>query len=279
MTRKSRLTLNHQELLSEISKSQSIDLLKALHVLTADGQLNADSRRKLKQIYHLFQLIEPSLKKLVSQQPLATLVDCGAGKSYLGFILYDLFLKHQPEAQLVAIESRLELVAQCKKIAEQSGFDRVQFVADQISTGMTQIDRADMVLALHACDSATDDAIDLGITKQSSYIVVVPCCQAELSRSVDSNKAKTHWMAPLIEHPIQKREFCSHLTNVLRCLRLEAHGYSVTVTELVGWEHSLKNEMIIATKKGEPLPDKVSRYQTYLNSLPLIDTCRERWLK
>ena len=244
----------------EIRAGQSIDLLKALHILTRDGQLNQDSRRKLKQVYHLYQFIEKLLQEVVAQ-PLyvqdggrldVTLADHCAGKSYLGFILYDLFFKGLGRGHIYGVEARSELVQQSRELANQLGFERMSFlnlsVAD--ATQIAQLpSRIDVVTALHACDTATDDAIAFGLQKQARFMVLVPCCQAELARVLNQNKALALTRTPLAElwrHPLHTRELGSQITNVLRCLYLQAWGYQVTVTELVGWEHSLKNELIIA---------------------------------
>jgi hypothetical protein len=107
--------------------------------------------------------------------------------------------------------------------------------------------KIDMVTALHACNTATDDAIKFGLQKKSQYMVIVPCCQAEVASVLRKNKnPHSSSLAEIWRHPLHTREFGSQITNVLRCLQLEAHGYQVTVTELVGWEHSMKNELIIA---------------------------------
>ena len=112
----------------------------------------------------------------------------------------------------------------------------------------------DVVTALHACNTATDDAIRFALEKKARYIVVVPCCQAEVASVLRKNKAKAlaDPLAEIWRHPLHTREFGSQITNVLRCLQLEAHGYQVSVTELVGWEHSMKNELIIAQYKDLP---------------------------
>ena len=113
----------------------------------------------------------------------------------------------------------------------------------------------DIVTALHACNTATDDAIRFALDKQARFMVLVPCCQAEVASVLKKHKNQSLSRSPLAElyrHPIHTRELGSQLTNVLRCLQLEAHGYQVTVTELVGWEHSMKNELIIARHTGQP---------------------------
>lgn len=245
----------------EIREGQSHELLKELHILTRDGKMNQDSRRKLKQVYHLFQFIEKLLNELKSRKPSISLVDHGAGKSYLGFILYDLYFKNlNDNSQIFGIETRAELVTKGEELAKRLGFTGMKFlnlsVADSTSSQLLP-DKVDIVTALHACNTATDDAIDFALKKQAEYIVLVPCCQAEVAASLRKVKAAAlakSELHSLWAHPIHAREFGSHLTNVLRCLQLEAHGYKVTATELIGWEHSMKNELIIAEYTAKPNP-------------------------
>jgi 16S rRNA G527 N7-methylase RsmG len=229
---------------------ESNELLKALHILTRDGKMNADSRRKLKQVHHLSQLIEPLIKTLHTKQNHVHLVDVGAGKSYLGFILYDLVLKSLDEAHLTAIESRAELVEKSKALAEKSGFNRIHFIAEVIEKAKSK--RAiDMVCALHACDTATDDAITFGMKNGAQAFALVPCCQAEIARELKTLTEDPFLLHPLYDFPIHRREFGSHLTNVFRTLYLRSLGFKVTVTELVGFEHSMKNELILAEKVAD----------------------------
>ncbi len=243
-----------QEQLPELRPGQSVELLKELHILTREGKLNQDTRRKLKQVYHLVQFIEPLLAEVLAARGDVTLADHGAGKSYLGFILYDLFFKDKPVGHVTGVETRAELVEKSKTLAAQLGFERMGFLATTVQQALT--DPAlpatiDVVTALHACDTATDDAIQFGLAKQASHMVLVPCCQAEVASVMKQHKALSLSRTPLAElwrHPLHTREFGSQITNVLRCLQLEAHGYTVTVTELVGWEHSMKNELILARR-------------------------------
>ena len=241
----------------EVRPGQSVELLKQLHILTRDGNLNQDSRRKLKQVYHLFQFIEKLLLELPTSDTGPSLADHGAGKSYLGFIIYDLFFKALGKGSIYGIETRSELVESSKALAERLGFERMRFLNVSVVES-TQSDelpaQIDVVTALHACDTATDDAIAFGLQKKAKYMVLVPCCQAELARALNQNKALNLQRTPLAElwrHPLHTREVGSQLTNVLRCLYLESQGYQVTVTELVGWEHSMKNELILAKYTGQ----------------------------
>lgn len=259
----------------EVRPGQSVELLKALHILTREGKMNQDSRRKLKQVYHLFQFIEPLLKEVAAEKPDFSLVDHGAGKSYLGFILYDLFFKEAArEARVFGIETRDELVERSRDLARRLGFDHMAFlnlsVAESIASPALP-ERVEVVTALHACNTATDDAIRFALAKQARFIVLVPCCQAEVAAALRKNKGRAlkSPLAELWRHPIHTREFGSHLTNVLRCLQLEAHGYQVNVTELVGWEHSMKNELIIASFKDQPRRRPAERLKAILESLSL----------
>ncbi len=266
----------------EVRPGQSIELLKELHILTRDGKMNQDSRRKLKQVYHLYQFIEPLLKAVQADHADLTLVDHGAGKSYLGFILYDLFFKTEaPEGHIYGIETRDDLVENSRELARRLGFPGMSFlnltVAESILSGQLP-DTVDLVTALHACNTATDDAIRFALAKQARFIVLVPCCQAEVAAVLRKNKGRAlkNPMAELWRHPIHTREFGSHVTNVLRCLQLEAHGYQVNVTELVGWEHSMKNELIVASYKDQPRRRPSERLNDVLENLGL-EEMRERF--
>ena len=261
----------------DLRPGQSIDLLKALHILTREGKINQDSRRKLKQVNHLYQFIEKLLTALPDSEQGPTLADHGAGKSYLGFIIYDLFFKGLGKGRIYGIETRSELVASSKALAQHLGFGRMTFL--NLSVAQSAHSDAlpasiDVVTALHACDTATDDAIAFGLAKHAKYMVLVPCCQAELARSLNHHKALNLQRTPLAElwrHPLHTREMGSQLTNVLRCLYLESQGYKVTVTELVGWEHSMKNELILAQYTGQKKTSAADRLQALLEEFGLKD--------
>jgi hypothetical protein len=216
--------------LAELRPGQSVELLKALHILTRDGRMNQDSRRKLKQVEHLVQFIEAELGRLTPHAGEPTLADHGAGKSYLGFILYDLLLRPAGRGTVHGIETRPELVERSRALAARLGFERMRFL--NISAADSAHDaalppRIDVVTALHACDTATDDAIAFGLAKRAQALVLVPCCQAEVAACLRQHKALALARTPLAElwrHPLHTREIGSQLTNVLRCLYLEVAG-------------------------------------------------------
>ncbi len=232
--------------IEDIKDEQSIELLKELHILTREGKINQDSRRKLKQVQHLFQFIQPLLEDLQKKNEPLNIVDHGAGKSYLGFIIYDLFYR-QPEvknAHIYGIEARPELIQKSIQLQQKLKFQNMSFLNLSVADSITSKDipaNIGIVTALHACDTATDDAIHFAIRKKAKHVVLVPCCQAEVASVLRQNKKQqlAHALTEVWRHPLHTREFGSHLTNVLRCLLLESYGYQVTVTEFVGLEHSM----------------------------------------
>jgi Methyltransferase domain len=286
-----------QALADVLRPGQSIALLQELHILTRDGKLNQDSRRKLKQVYHLYQFIEKLLLELLGTDTTAqapsggpggsgtalSVADHGAGKSYLGFILYDLFFRQRADGWIYGIETRAQLVEQSRQLARKLGFARMSFLHLSVAESAqadTLPPRIDLVTALHACDTATDDAIAFGLAKSARAMVLVPCCQAELARMLNAGKALSLRRTPLAElwrHPLHTRELGSQLSNVLRCLYLEAWGYQVTVTELVGWEHSMKNELILARHTGHLRRQSAHRMQELLAQFGLESLLQDRY--
>jgi hypothetical protein len=292
----------------DLRPGQSIELLKELHILTREGKLNQDSRRKLKQVLHLFQFIEKILKELAEEDAVKTsnlsasaasaalassgtaaqtqgltLADHGAGKSYLGFIVYDLFFKALSQGAIYGIETRAELVEASRALAKRLDFQRMVFLNTSVAeSSQSELMPAqiDVVTALHACDTATDDAIAFGLLKKARAMVLVPCCQAEVAAKLRQNKALNLSRTPLAElwrHPLHTREIGSQLTNVLRCLYLESKGYTVTVTELVGWEHSMKNELILARYTGRPKAAATDRLNALLTEFGLSESLASRY--
>ncbi len=281
---------------AELAPGQSEALLRELHLVSRDGKLHADSLRKLKQVNHLAGLLAPALADLAARFPKAQVLDAGAGNAYLGFVLYELFLR-SGEAELWSVETRPELVERARSRAARLGYGRMRFVARTLEEAARELPpvepkngapahaatasapagpaasesaqtaptaaqsasdpqglpaRLHLVTALHACDTATDDALVLAIRRRADHIAVVPCCQAEVAAQLKEGRAQAALsaspMAQLWSHPIHRREFGAHLTNVLRALVLESFGYVVTVTELTGWEHSMKNELILGRR-------------------------------
>jgi hypothetical protein len=252
----------------DVPAGMSIALLQELHLLTRDGHLNADARRKLKQIRHLVGLLRPAMDDALGRHAAPIVVDCGAGKSALGALLYELVLGPAGRGALYSVESRPELARGAAERAARYGQARFHPVAALISQAELP-ERLQVVTALHACDTATDDALALAIARGADHVAVVPCCQAEVARQLGEAPAGARDPADeaLVHHALHRRELGSHLTNVVRGLCLAAHGYKVTVTELVGWEHSAKNELILG--------DRVHRF--HRESRATLAKLLERW--
>jgi hypothetical protein len=244
-----RKKVDRADVAAELFPGVPVELMKDLHLLTRDGDLNADSRRKVKQIRHLLGLLAPALADTLARHPEPVIVDAGAGKSYLGFLLHATVIAPAARGAVWSIEWRPELAKDAEGRARRFGAERMHFASGAIATAEVP-ERVHVVTALHACDTATDDALLLAIARGADHVAVVPCCQAEVARQLADHHPTDDAAAALCAHPWHRRELGSHLTNVIRALALEAHGYQVTVTELAGWEHSLKNELILGKRVG-----------------------------
>ncbi len=245
---KARRAVKAGQVRRELLPNQSTELLRELHLLTREGHLNADALRKLKQVNHFVGLLQPAVDDLLGRYASPEIVDVGSGSGYLPFVLYELFLKGADKGRMLAVEARPELVSRANERAAKLGFGRLESVVGQIDAAAYP-DRIHLLTALHACDTATDDAMAVALSRKADWIALVPCCQAEVAAQLKANpKGASAEMATLFEHAWHRREFGSHLTNVVRALVLEASGYQVTVTELAGWEHSLKNELVLGRK-------------------------------
>jgi predicted RNA methylase len=200
------------------------------------------------------RLLQPALDDVLGRFGDPVVLDCGAGKGYLGFVLHELFVGPAGKGTIVSVEPRHELVAAAEERARRLGFARMRFVEATLEAAELPA-RLHLVTALHACDTATDDAIVLAARHGADHVALVPCCQAEVARQLADRRGADPAIAEMHHHPWHRRELGSHLTNVIRALALEALGYQVTVTELAGWEHSLKNELILGRKiRGESRP-------------------------
>lgn len=245
---KAREKVEAQNVRAELLPEQSPELLKTLHLLTREGHLNADARRKLKQVNHLVGLVQPAMDDVFTRYPSPTVVDVGSGNSYLGFVLYELFFSKRDAGELRNVESRADLVKRSKERATELHYGRMTFEEASIEASVLP-ERVHVLTALHACDTATDDAIIQAIRHKADHVALVPCCQAEVAQQLKEARATVRpEMRSLFAHAWHRREFGSHLTNVIRALLLESFGYQVTVTELAGWEHSLKNELILGRR-------------------------------
>jgi hypothetical protein len=224
--------------------------LAALGVTTATGELVPALARKFKQINKFVEVLDHALQRapLPPERPLRV-ADFGSGKGYLTFAVHH-HLRHAlgREVDVVGVELRPDLVALCNRAAQQLGLSDLRF--EQGDVRERPAAPLDVMIALHACDTATDHAIHLGIRADATLIVCSPCCHKQLRPQLKSPAV----MAPMLTHGIHHGQQAEMLTDTLRALLLQAHGYDTQVFEFVSLEHTSKNKMILAVKRAEPLP-------------------------
>jgi SAM-dependent methyltransferase len=214
----------------------------ALEITDAKGNVTPTGQKKFRQIDKYIEIIASLVRETeLSDDPI--IVDMGSGKGYLTFALYD-FLKNnlKKDPSVYGIELRPKLVDFCNKLREKCHFDKLSFIAQDINAFETE--RLDMLIALHACDTATDVAIAKGIRSGAKIIVVAPCCHKQLRKQLNVNNE----MQPILRHGIMEERQAELLTDGIRALLMEAHGYKTKVFEFISTEHTPKNVMIVGIK-------------------------------
>jgi hypothetical protein len=272
-SRPERRSLDSGDVRDALLDGQSVELLQALGLVTPRGGASPSANRKIKQITHFARLVAPALDDAFARHEDPVLVDFGAGKAYLGLVLYELWMHRHGRGRLIAVEARPELCDRVRRIADQRGFTRVDVAEGDIATAALP-DRTHVALALHACDTATDDAIVRALQTTADHVAMAPCCQAEVARLL--KKTDVDAVDALWAHSLHRREFGAHLTNVIRGLVLQANGYQVTVTELVGWEHAVKNELIVGRRVGRFHRGASARLDALLATISVAPALIER---
>ncbi len=225
-----------------------------LKITDAQGKVRPHGQDKYKQINHYIEILSKLLKELPKEETVQ-IVDMGSGKGYLTFALYDYLLTvlKQP-AIITGIEYRKDLVELCNSIAAQSNFDKLSFTQGSIEN--YQADKnLDMLIALHACDTATDDAIYKGIEAQAELIVVAPCCHKQIRKEMKKGTA-SQAVQHVTKHGIFMERQAEIITDTLRGLYLEQAGYSTKLFDFIATEHTPKNIIIIAQKRKEAQTNK-----------------------
>ena len=215
--------------------------LYQLGITSKEGHVLGKKRSKYNQINKYIEIVE----KVIEDSPIEgkyRIYDMGSGKAYLSFALYDHLKSIDHEVQLTGIELRDQLVDVCNKIARDNGFEGLTF--EQGYIGEKELKELDILIALHACDTATDDAIYQGIRSDASIIICSPCCHKQVRKSMKGNKQN-----PITQHGILEERLAEMLTDTIRALILEAHGYKAKIIEFISSEHTAKNLMLIGVKK------------------------------
>ena len=218
--------------------------LVALGIMLPDGKVPAAKQKKFKQINRFLEMAADVSDTLPDN---ARIIDAGCGKSYLTFALYDYLRRVQGKnVEITGLDLKADVVAHCAALAERLGFRALRFYAGDIAAYTPPDGRTDMVVSLHACDTATDYALYNAVTWGASIILSVPCCQHELYPQVQNDGLR-----PLLRHGILKERFAAMLTDALRAELLEAAGYSCTVMEFIDMEHTPKNLMLRAVRRRD----------------------------
>ncbi len=222
-----------------------------LGVTTGKGVIKPSMYSKFRQIAKFIEIVDSALKgiNLSSQHPLQV-VDIGAGKGYLTFALYEYLTKNQTkQPHITGIDRKADMVSLCNAAAERSRFEGLSFQCSDVEVHKTG--GIDILIALHACNTATDEAIFQGISAKAELIICAPCCQHEIAPQLNLQGTD---LAPLSRHGLFKQRQSDLVTDIVRTLLLESAGYSVKVIEFISSEHTAKNIMIVGTKS-----DKVDR--------------------
>lgn len=253
--------------------SPSAPWLQLLGITNAKGEVLAAHQDKWRQINKYLETIE----SLLRESPLpkdAHIADMGSGKGYLTFALYDFLENHLGlKPHITGIELRPALVEFCNKTAEKVGFQQLSFIAQDIAEYHPE--SLDMLIALHACDTATDLALAAGIRQKAKVIVVAPCCHKQIRREMQAQNE----LAPLLRHGILEERQAELVTDGIRALLLEAEGYHTKVFEFISTEHTAKNVMITATKDGRRQQQRRAEALAQISALKAGFGIKQHWLE
>ena len=233
-----------------LEEGKPVDFLVGLGVQTPDGRVTRSRFDKFRQINRYLEFIEDVIDELPKDRTIR-IIDFGCGKSYLTFAMYYYLheLQHR-DIQVTGLDLKTDVIRHCNELAEKLGYDRLKFERGDIST-YEGTDVADMVVTLHACDLATDYALDKAVKWGARVILAVPCCQHELNRQIKCDPLK-----PVLKYGIIKERVAALLTDALRANLLEQQGYETQILEFIDMEHTPKNLLIRAVKKNGMRPKK-----------------------
>lgn len=241
-------SLDHDRSKSRLIAPEGKGYLHALAITDATGHVFKNAQDKFRQINKYVEILS-GLIKHISPDKVKKIIDMGAGKGYLTFALYDYLLGAGFESDVIGVEYRADLVGACNKIAADTGYDRLQFAQGTVMN--FDCTGANIIIALHACDTATDDAIYKGIQAGADLIVVAPCCHKQIRREIEQHGVHNQ-LDFLMKHGTFVERQAEMVTDGLRALILEYYGYSTKVFEFISDAHTPKNVMIVGTKTMSP---------------------------
>ncbi|GAB6927214.1 SAM-dependent methyltransferase [Paenibacillus sp. JCM 10914] len=257
-----------------LEEGEPIAFLVELGIMSEEGKVFARKYDKFKQINRFLEMVEDVLPHLPADRPL-TIVDFGCGKSYLTFALYHyLAVKQRRQLQVVGLDLKADVIEHCSILAQKMHYDHLRFLVGDIAD-YNELDQVDMVVTLHACDTATDAALEKAVRWGASVILSVPCCQHELFSQVDSPV-----MEPLLSHGILKERFSALATDGIRAKLLDLMGYRTQLLEFIDMEHTPKNILIRAVKGSAgdraKLWSEYTAFRDFLNASPYLEkACKD----
>lgn len=259
---KKTIVLTHNRKKQYILDSETpIPFLVDLGVQTKEGKIVDKKYKKYKQINRFLEFVKDVLPELPHDRPVK-IVDFGCGKSYLTFaVYYYLHIMNGMEVEMIGLDLKKDVIEHCNKMAEKYGYESLRFLEGDIST-YDGTQKADMVITLHACDVATDFALDKAIHWKAKVILSVPCCQHELNAQIENDM-----LEPLLKYGILKERFAALLTDALRANLLEQNGYEVKILEFIDMEHTPKNLLIRAVRRGEKADKKQEKLENSYKTL------------
>ncbi|WP_316842816.1 SAM-dependent methyltransferase [Pedobacter gandavensis] len=252
-------TLAHNKEKKRLIQPAGKPYLQELKITDAEGNVFKNAQDKYKQINQYVEILSSLIKEL-PENSIRKVVDMGSGKGYLTFALYDYL--HQVlklNTKVTGVEYRDDLVSLCNGIAKSSGFNGLDFVPGTIQD--YQVDAIDLLIALHACDTATDDAIFKGIKANASLIVVAPCCHKQVRREMDKAKVKNE-VSVLTKYGIFMERQAEMVTDAIRALILEYFGYKTKVFEFISDAHTPKNVLVVGVKSAKLSGKALEQKQT-----------------
>jgi len=242
-----------------------VPFLVGLDIMAKDGKVFAAKQDKFRQINRFLEFVDDIAGELPAGK--VRVVDFGCGKSYLTFALHHLLKVHKGlDVDIVGVDLKDDVIADCSALARDLGLQGLRFVVADIA-GFRELDRADLVVSLHACDTATDEALAKAVAWGATAILAAPCCQHEVAGSIASEV-----QAPLLRHGILKERVASLVTDAMRAELLGMAGYAVQVLEFIDTEHTPKNLMIRALKRGTPRDDAdYRRFRDAWGAVPSLE--------
>jgi SAM-dependent methyltransferase len=254
-----------------LEEGRAVPFLVELGVMTPDGRVRRSRYDKFRQVNRFLELVDDVVPALRPEGTLR-IVDFGCGKSYLTFAIHHLLTALRGrDVEIVGLDLKEDVIASCAALADRTGAKGLRFQRGQIA-GFDAGGTVDLVVALHACDTATDEALAQAVQWQADAILAVPCCQKEAYRQLESSL-----LAPLLRHGLGKERFAALVTDTLRAQLLELEGYETQLVEFVELEHTAKNVLIRAVKGKRPRADARRGYEELRDALGL-DPALERLL-